>query len=687
MRVNLPIYQYDLQTIKTNIEKFIAETKSIINEICNRRNVTWDNLIAPIQNILAEFEERFSNPISLTHTLTSNNDSGDIYSFLQEKDIELEKLIFNNNRLHSAFCNLKKSQEYNHLTAAQKKTIDHIENEFKTNGINLPEDKREQLTQIKKELSLLTGEFQRLNQKQAECHRLFIENEDALAYLPQATLQEGRENAAKESKNGILLPTNTLFQHSKYIRNTTLREKIFKEFIGLAFSNAKNGAYRDKTPLIEVIMQNRLKLAKLFGLKNYAELALDNKAFKDPVQIISFLMEAYKKLKPYETEEEQKLADFAKVHLNIEKLQPWDYAFAEYEFEKHFIKTAEEKYFLQYDEKTVWSHLVYSLNKLYQLTLTPFHTDTWHPDVKCFQVTDQANQPIGILYFDLYVRPNKRSSGAWTSPVMTRRKLDNSNTQLPVAIVACNFTPPTSDGEIYYNRDDITTLFHETGHAMQHILTQIDNHLISGFRGVPWDMIEVPSLFFEHWADKGNLSQLVPPLFPVKYITSAARQYLQDLTLHYEYQGDGAYETLAAVSQFLDIPLCNRMDTNTHVFGSISSAYGSCEYTYLLSKSIAALLYAPFQEFGAFDNDLGERLKETFLQQGGSKDPLEMFGDFLGIDPHTFEPKHKQQKVNGETAKTNHNAKNKMQFFAEKISGQRRTREQSTQETTARPGL
>ncbi len=697
MRINLPVLHFNPNTIKDQITQFISEKLALIDSLCENETATWENLVEPITFIFAEFQEQFHNPIETHHALTSDDNVNEIDDYLKSKEAELEKAIYNNSQLFSALRTIKQDNSFHSLSEAQQKTIDNMIQTCELNGVHLPKETQNHVIRLKKQLIKLTNEFESLSLQDDESNHLYIPERKYIAHLPESIIAQGEHLAQKISGphrdkkkiSGICLPLETLMHCLKHIKNRTLRKEIFIQYIS---AKQNDRSSKDKEGLMKKILACRAKLANTLGFNNYAEYALQNKAFTNPEDVIHFLLQARENFLPHQRAEQKRLADFAKKHLGLSELEPWDLEFAEFEKQKYLCNQPNSRFVLHYPEDAVWRHLQESLLKLYGLTLAPFDTDTWHPDVKCFQVKNKSAELVGFLYFDLYQRTGKKSGG-WTSPLMMRRRLSNGDIQLPVAIVTCNFIPPHRKEQAIYNEQDITTLFHECGHALQHILTKMDIYDVSGFNNVPWDVVEVASTFFEHWGDNGTLSQIVPTLTPIEDMLYQIEMSLCDFLLHYTHKnGSNLSRTLRAINEQYSIDLDPELIKNTHIFGD--SGYGSCYYSYLISKAISATLFAAFKTQGAFNSRLGQKLKETLLENGSARDPLSMYLDFLSVaiaeEPTPNATQQDQAPEVTQTVKNSQSNENttsiqQPRMFLPRMAGQRRQREDSANDGCSRP--
>ena len=440
---------------------------------------------------------------------------------------------------------------------------------------------------------------------------------------------------------------------------------MYYAFVTRASDIGPNAKQFDNSDLMNSIIKHRFELAKLLGFNNFSEYSLATKMVKKTDEVVTFLKELAKKSFAQGKKEFSDLADFAKKHLQMETLNPWDVAYAAEKLRQQAYDFSPEELRPYFPENKVLPGLFDIIHRLYNLTAEKVSLETWHDDAKCFLLKDKDNNPVAYLLMDLYARANKRG-GAWMDECAIRRRLDNGDIQLPAAYVTCNFNAPVGDQPALFSHDDVVTLFHECGHALQHMLTKIDTAYVSGIRGIPWDAVEVASQFFENWAwEKSSIDYfakhfktdaLIPDeLFQrmdrAKNFQSAMQMMRQlefslfDFRMHMEFDGSNIQAILDEVrKEFAVVPIAdfNRFQHGfTHIFGG---GYAAGYYSYKWAEVMACDAFSVFEEKGIFDHASSEKFKTTFLEMGGAVEPMDLFIEFRGRKP-SVEPLLKQSGI------------------------------------------
>src|SRR3990167_3436889 len=275
---------------------------------------------------------------------------------------------------------------------------------------------------------------------------------------------------------------------------------MYRAYSTRASDQSPSGMKFDNSATMKEILKTRLALATLLDFNNYAEYSLATKMVKTPAAVIEFLQKLVAASLPKAREEFNELTEFAKKELGIHKMEIWDVAFASEKLRQYRYDISQEALRHYFPESTVLKGLFAIASRLFNVRIEELkNIDRWHPNVRCFALYDAHNELCSYFYFDLYARQNKRG-GAWMDNMRSRHRLSNGELQKPIAFVVCNFAPPVGNGPALFNHDNVLTLFHEFGHALQHMLTTIDYVDISGINGIPWDAVEVASQFFENWA-------------------------------------------------------------------------------------------------------------------------------------------------------------------------------------------
>jgi oligopeptidase A len=440
----------------------------------------------------------------------------------------------------------------------------------------------------------------------------------------------------------------------QYAEHRALRELMYRAYVTRA--SEFGDPQQDNTPLIAEIIRLRRELAQLLGYADYATYSLEFKMADSPQQVMEFLNRLGKSARPFAERDLEELSAFARDELRLPRLEAWDLAYASEKLRlaRYAFSDQEVKQYLP--ETRVLPGMFQLVETLYGLKITTAEAPTWHPDVRFYSIYDRAGVLVGQFYADLYARPSKRG-GAWMDEAITRRRRDGE-VQTPVAYLNCNFPAPVGDRPALFTHDDVTTLFHEFGHGLHHLLTRVDYLGVSGINGVEWDAVELPSQFMENFCWEWEVLQAVTqhvqggtplprPLFDRMY---AARNFqsgmqtmrqlefaLFDLHLHYDFDPDGARTPLQLLDEVrarvavVFPPAYNRFPNNfSHIF---AGGYAAGYYSYKWAEVLSADAYSLFEENGVLDEATGRRFRDEVLGVGGSRPALESFVAFRGREP------------------------------------------------------
>jgi oligopeptidase A len=402
----------------------------------------------------------------------------------------------------------------------------------------------------------------------------------------------------------------------------------------------------------------RYELAQLLGFETYADKSLATKMAESPQQVISFLNDLAKRARPQAEQELAQLRIFAKQHYGVNELEAWDITYYSEKQKQHLFSISDEQLRPYFPEKRVVEGLLELVNRIYGITAKERSgVDTWHPDVHFFDLFDANGELRGSFYLDLYARENKRG-GAWMDDCASRRRKADGTMQKPVAYLTCNFNRPLYDQPALFTHNEVTTLFHEFGHGLHHMLTQIDTAGVSGISGVPWDAVELPSQFMENWcwveealafisghyqSGEPLPQEMLDKLLATKKYQAALfilRQLefsLFDFLMHYEYRpssGAQILPTLAEVKNMVAVVPSTSWGRFPHSFSHIfAGGYAAGYYSYLWAEVLSADAYARFEEEGIFNAETGQSFLNNILSRGGSEDPMVLFKRFRGREP------------------------------------------------------
>jgi oligopeptidase A len=408
---------------------------------------------------------------------------------------------------------------------------------------------------------------------------------------------------------------------------------------------------------MEQILALRHEMAQLLGFANYAELSLATKMAQQPTDVTAFLEDLAEKSLPQAKKDLEDLREFVRQQYGLEDLQAWDVGYFSEKMRQHAYQLSQEEVKQYFPITRVLPGMFAIVEKLYGLQIEEItEFDSWHKDARFFQIHDKNGVVRGQFYLDLYARAKKRG-GAWMDDCVCRRRTKDG-IQIPVAYLVCNFTPPTGDDPALLTHEEVQTLFHEFGHGLHHMLTQVDYSGVSGISGVEWDAVELPSQFMENWCWEQEALALISGHYqtneklPDELFNKmlAAKNFqagmmmvrqlefsLFDFKIHQAFdpaQGGRIYETLNKIREQVAVVLPPEFNRFAHSFSHIfAGGYGAGYYSYKWAEVLSSDAYSLFEENGIFDRATGEAFLTNILEKGGSADALELFKNFRGREP------------------------------------------------------
>ncbi|HEY4540996.1 MAG TPA: M3 family metallopeptidase, partial [Noviherbaspirillum sp.] len=491
----------------------LEEARRVIGTLENQQEqVTWENFVAPLENAT----ERLGRAWGIVGHLNAVMNTPELRAAYNEslpRVTEFWTELGQNLVLFQKYKALRNSSAFDTLSAARKKIVENALRDFRLGGADLPDDKKARFGEIQERLAALSTKFSENVLDATNDFALLIEDETELAGLPDDAKQAARAAAERDGKPGykFTLHFPSYFPVLQYADNRALREKIYRANVtkaselGAVFSKC---AEWDNTQNIAQILKLRAEEAVLLGFSNYAEVSLVAKMAETPQQVISFLEDLAQRARPFAEKDLAELRDFAKKELGLDPLEAWDVSYASEKLRQQRYAFSEQEVKQYFPEPKVIEGLFRVVQSLFSVQVKPDQAPTWHKDVKFFRI-ERDGHLIGQFYLDLYARPGKRG-GAWMDDARGRRKLA-SGVQTPVAYLVCNFSEPNVvDGvarPALFTHDEVSTLFHEFGHGLHHMLTQVDELAVSGISGVEWDAVELPSQFMENFCWEWDVLQ------------------------------------------------------------------------------------------------------------------------------------------------------------------------------------
>ena len=647
--------QIKTEDIKPALQTAIAEAREQIAAIKAQTHTDWANTVEKLTDI-TERVGRIWSVVSHLNSVVDTPELRAVYNELMPEITIFFTEIGQDIELYNRFKIIKNSAEFNTLSQAQQTKLNHDLRDFVLSGAELPPEQQAELAQLQTEGAQLGAKFAQNIQDATDAFGIYFDDAAPLAGIPEDSIAMFAAAAQSEGKTGykIGLQIPHYLAVIQYADNRELREQIYRAYVTRASELSDDGKF-DNTANIDRTLENALKTAKLLGFKNYAELSLATKMADTPEQVLNFLHDLARRAKPFAEKDFAEIKAFARENLNIEDPQSWDLSYAAEKLRqaKYAFSEAEVKKYFPISK--VLAGLFAQIKKLYGIELAEKTVPVWHKDVRYFELK-QDGQTIGGVYMDLYAREGKRG-GAWMDGYKSRRRFADGTLQLPTAYLVCNFTPPVGDKEARLSHDEIITLFHETGHGLHHLLTQVDEVGVSGINGVEWDAVELPSQFMENFVwEYDVLAQMssheeTGAVLPKELFDKmhAAKNFQRGMFLVrqmefalfdmeiYHQEDEGRLkewpQILDKVRQEVAVtqpPAYNRFALSfSHIFaGGYSAGY----YRYAWAEVLSADAYAAFEESDDVA-ETGRRFWKEILAVGGSRSAAESFKAFRGREP------------------------------------------------------
>lgn len=654
-----PFSQIKPEHIQPAVEKLIQDCRDTIEQVLNQPHFTWENFILP----LTEASDRLSrawSPISHLNSVKNSPELREAYQACLPLLSEYSTWVGQHKWLYNAYFALKNSPEFADYSVAQKKAIENALRDFDLSGIALPEEKQKRYGEISARLSELSSQFSNNVLDATMGWEKVIEDEAELKGLPESALQAAKQSAETKGLKGyrFTLEIPSYLPIMTYCENQALREEMYRAYATRASEQGPNAGKWDNSKIMEEILTLRVELAKLLGFTTYTELSLATKMAENPQQVLDFLDNLAKRAKPQGEKELAELKAYSEQEFGVTNLEPWDIAFYSEKQKQHLYAINDEELRPYFPENRVLSGLFELIKRIFNIrAVERFDVDAWHKDVRFFDLMDEKDQLRGSFYLDLYARENKRG-GAWMDDCIGRkRKLDGS-IQTPVAYLTCNFNAPIGDKPALFTHDEVTTLFHEFGHGIHHMLTQIDVSDVAGINGVPWDAVELPSQFMENWCweeealafisghyetgeplPKEKLAQLLKAknFQAAMFVLRQLEFGIFDFRLHHTFDPEKLnqiLDTLKAVKSQVAVVKGVDWARTPHSFSHIfAGGYAAGYYSYLWAEVLSADAYSRFEEEGIFNPITGKSFLDEILTRGGSEEPMELFKRFRGREP------------------------------------------------------
>lgn len=659
LTVDLPNFSdIDIKSVEAQLEKYITDCEAVIDTVANIENPTWGSFVQP-QEESHNALSNFWSPISHLNSVMNTPELRDVYNACIPKISAFYTRIGQNVALYDATQRLRASDHFKSLNKAQQKSIENDLLGFQLSGVSLDTKKKKQYSKLADKMATTTSKFSDNVLDATNAWEKIITDKTELKGLPESALAAASQRAKQKEHEGyhLNLEFPTVYAVMTFCENRELRKEVYIANGTRASEIGPQAGQFDNTDLMQDILCMRAEMASLVGYKNYADYSVVRKMVESPKQVTDFLNDLATRAVPAAKEELKQLEEFAKEQLGLDSVEAWDLAFVAERLKQKLYDISDEDLKPYFPATKAIPGMFEVVSKLFGLKIKQAsNVDLYHDDVSCYEIKDLSGELRGMFYLDNYAREQKRG-GAWMDVCRSRQRI-GSNIQIPVAYLTCNLTPPVGDDPALLTHNEVTTLFHEFGHGLHHMLTRIDEGGVSGISGVEWDAVELPSQFLENWcweresldmisghyqSGKKLPDELLDKLKAAKNFQTAMQLVRQlefsliDMQLHMESSADKCADIAATVEEVrtrvavIDYPEQNRfINSFSHIF---AGGYAAGYFSYKWAEVLSADAFSRFEEEGIFNTDTGKLFLQEILEKGGSRDAMESFTAFRGREP------------------------------------------------------
>ena len=645
--------------IQPAVEECIQHARKTIDEVLEHGDFSWNGLIEPLTDADEKLEHVWA-PVSHLNSVLSTPELREAHDSCLPLLSDYATYVGQHKGLFDAYQALRESDEVDSLTEAQQKLINDTLRDFRLSGVDLPEDKKKRYAEISSRLSDLSSTFSNNLLDATHAWTCLITDESRLAGLPESIKEAAKETAADQEKEGWLftLDIPSYLPVMLYAEDRELRKEMYQAFVTRASETGPNGGEFDNSEVMNETLALRHEMSELLGFNDFAEMSLATKMAESPEQVLGFVQELANKSKAQAKAEYAEIETFA-AEQGVEKMEAWDVPYFSEQLKQQRYSISDELLRPYFPEQQVLNGLFEVVKRLFGMTVSEQKdVKTWHENVRFFRIHDADGHLRGSFYLDLYARSGKRG-GAWMADFVGRRVHADGELQNPVAFLTCNFSKPVGGKPALFTHDEVLTLFHEFGHGLHHMLTQVDTAGLSGINGVEWDAVELPSQFLENWCWEPEALALISghyetgePL-PQELLEKmlAARNYqsamqmmrqlefsLFDMRIHHEFDentGARISEILSEVRQQTSVRIPPEYNRFQHSFGHIfAGGYAAGYYSYKWAEVLSSDAFARFEEEGIFNATTGRDFLHVILERGGSRKAADLFQEFRGREPN-----------------------------------------------------
>nr|AAF45039.1 putative oligopeptidase A [Aeromonas hydrophila] len=655
-----PFSQIQPDQVQPAVTQAIADCKQKISDVLAQREPhTWDSLIAPLEEVNDRLS-RIWSPVSHLNSVLNSEALREAHDACLPLLSEFQTYVGQHEGLYQAYLALSESDDFPLLSAAQRKEIQNTLRDFRLSGIGLPAEAQQRYGEIQARLSELASRFSNNVLDATQGWSKLVTDEAELAGLPASAQAAARQLAELKGKEGWLftLDIPSYLPVMMYADNRALRAELYEAFTTRASDQGPNAGKWDNSAIMTELLALRRELAQLLGFANYAELSLATKMADKPEQVVNFLTDLARRSLSQGKAELEEIRAFASEQHGQNELAAWDIPYYAEKLKQHKFSVSDEQLRPYFPASKVVKGLFEVVKRVFGMKVRErLGIDTWHPDVRFYDIFDAEDELRGSFYLDLYAREHKQG-GAWMDVCLGRRYRQDGSLQKPVAYLTCNFNGPVDGKPALFTHNEVVTLFHEFGHGIHHMLTRIDVAGVAGINGVAWDAVELPSQFLENWCWESEAlafisghhetgeplpADLLEKMLPARNFQAAMQMLRQlefalfDFRLHQEFDPANADQIPALLDEVrrevavMTPPAFNRFQHSfSHIF---AGGYAAGYYSYKWAEVLSADAFSRFEEEGIFNPVTGHSFLKNILEKGGSKEPMELFRAFRGREP------------------------------------------------------
>jgi oligopeptidase A len=640
--------------VEPAVDALIADGRRTIERLAAMdSSPSWESFVEPLDDANEKLARAWAQASHL-NAVVNSPELREAYNRSLPKVTQFFTEQSQDQRLYAGFKALRGSRAFESLTRSRRRHIDNTLRDFRLGGAELPPPQKARFLAVQEELARLASRFQDNVLDATNDFGLCVADVNELSGIPGDVLATARAAAQKDGRAGwkLTLHMPCYLPVMQYADHHGLREKMYRAYMTRASEFGR--PEWDNTALMERIVDLRAETAKLLGYASFADVSLATKMAGSPREVLDFLQDLARRAKPFAERDMEELRRFAREELNLAGLRAADVAYVSEKLRERRYSFSDQEVKQYFPEEEALAGMFRVVETIYGVKIRQAVAEVWHPAVRFFEIVDAAASRIGQFYVDLYAREGKRG-GAWMADAINRRRL-GKRVQTPVAFLTCNFSAPVGGKPALFTHREVNTLFHEFGHGLHQLLTQVDELGVTGINGVEWDAVELPSQFMENFCwewdvvapmtrhvDSGGRipRALFDRMIAAKNFQSGMQFVRQlefalfDMHLHYDFDpAAGTHALLERVrSEVAVVPVSdyNRFPNQfSHIF---AGGYAAGYYSYKWAEVLSADAYGAFEENGVLNPETGARFRREVLASGGSRPALESFVAFRGRKP------------------------------------------------------